>query len=181
MQSAFSAAKTAMTDPKSKEAQSTVRGRAESVCKLTSRIYYIGACVGRSAHGAGASAPWGVDAGWITRCWRPRQPRRGSLVRLGRPLWVALSRSRQKVFACLRSAQRLQAASLPDPDTHSLAAPRVLPIEAVSQRGAVGLKLPASPPQLRGWTRFRPELDVLGSCGRGSRVLRMQIVFFESA
>ena len=129
-----------------------------------------GHALGALPTGAGASAPWGVDAGWITRCWRPRQPRRGSLVRLGRPLRVALSRSRQKVFARLRSAQRLQAASLPDPDTHGLAAPRVLPIEAVSQRGAVGQKLPASPPQLRGWTRFRPELDVLGSCDRGSPV-----------
>ena len=54
------------------------------------------------------------------------------------------------------SSQRLRAASLPDPDTHDLAARRVLPIEVVSQRGAVGQKLPASHPQLRGWTSFRP-------------------------
>ena len=46
--------------------------------------------------------------------------------------------------------QRLRAASLPDPYTHDLAARRVLPIEMVSQRGAVGQKLPASYPQLRG-------------------------------
>ena len=96
------------------------------------------------------ASPWGGDAGWIWRCWRPRQSRRGSLVRLGRPLWVALSRSVQKVSARPRSSQRLRAASLPDPDTHGLAARRVLPIEAVSQRGAVGQKLPASHPQLRG-------------------------------
>ena len=50
--------------------------------------------------------PWGGDAGWIWRCWRPRQSRRGSLVRLGRPLWVALSRSVQKVSAGPPKRQR---------------------------------------------------------------------------
>ena len=49
------------------------------------------------------------------------------------------------------SAQRLRAASLLDPDTHGITARRILPIEVVSERGAVGLKLPASPPQLSMW------------------------------
>ena len=52
------------------------------------------------------ASPWGGDAGWIWRCWRPRQSRRGSLVRLGRPLWVALSRSVQKVSAGPPKRQR---------------------------------------------------------------------------
>ena len=105
----------------------------------------------------------------------------GQPTRTARLYRVALRRSGQKVFACLRSAQRLRAASLPDPDTHGLAAPRVLPIEAVSQRGALGQKLPASPPELRGWTRFRPELDVLGSCDLGESCLRVKLTAFESA
>ena len=48
-------------------------------------------------------------------------------------------------------AAAVRAASLPDPDPPDLAARRVLPIiEMVSQPGAVGQKLPASHPQLRG-------------------------------
>ena len=39
-----------------------------------------------------------------------------------------------------RTSAASRAACLPDPDTHGLAAPRVLLIEVVSQRGAVGLK-----------------------------------------
>ena len=69
-----------------------------------------------------------------------------------------------------------RAASLPDRDTPDLAARRVLPIEAASQRGALGQKLPASPPQLRGQLLTHssadpsihcPEWMCWGSCDRG--------------
>ena len=131
------------------------------------RIYYIGACVGGSAHGAGASSPWVVDAGWIGARRSRRLPGPEPLVRLLAGPSIGLSLTVQKVLAGLRSSQRLRAGSLPDLYTHSLAARRVHPIEMVSHRGAVGQNLPGSPPQLRGWTRFRPECDVLGSCDRG--------------
>ena len=80
------------------------------------------------------------------------------------PGWV-FGRAQPQQTESLRSAPigaaSSRCASLPDPTCHEIAARPVLPIEVVSKRGAVGLKLPASPPELRGWTGFGPELDVL--------------------
>ena len=64
-----------------------------------------------------------------------------------------LGRAQPQPTESLRRASEaaaVRAASLPDPDIPDLAARRNLPIEMVSQRGAVGQKLPASHSQLRG-------------------------------
>ena len=71
----------------------------------------------------------------------------------GPPRPTPLGRAQPQRTESLRRASEaaaVRAASLPDPDTPDLAARRNLPIEVVSQRGAVGQKLPASHSQLRG-------------------------------